>query len=80
MKKTILSFLFFFLFAGLINVLAQEGEESEDAFINPLFQSTGTSSFFDGQYINGSNWEWMHPTPSGSSLYWVQVIDANTWF
>lgn len=59
---------------------AQEAEVEEEVFFNTGVTSMPQSIFEDGQPLFASNWEWMHPTPSGSSLYWLQVLDSNTWF
>jgi photosystem II stability/assembly factor-like uncharacterized protein len=26
------------------------------------------------------SWQWRHPTPTGNTLRWCQILDANTWY
>jgi hypothetical protein len=81
MKQFALSFFLILFIFCFQNALAQEeiGDE-EQSYRNPSFTQGATQSIFeDGQQLFGSNWEWMHPTPSGNSLYWVQALDASTW-
>ncbi|MBT8392668.1 MAG: choice-of-anchor J domain-containing protein [Ignavibacteria bacterium] len=80
MSKKLLLLTLSFLLLCFSSILAQEDEEQfEEVFYNPYFQSGSSGFELDGQVIEGSDWEWLHPTPNGSTLNWVQVIDANTW-
>ncbi len=80
MKKILLSFFMFLLMFGFQTSFAQdEGEDQGQSIYNSDAVSNPQSIFEDGQQLSGSNWEWMHPTPSGNSLYWVQALDASTW-
>ena len=81
MKKILLSFFMFLLMFGFQTSFAQEeGEDQGQSIYNSGAVSNPQSIFEDSQPIAGSDWEWMHPTPSGSTLNWVQVIDATTWY
>lgn len=78
MKLILLTFLV--LLFSLSLIYAQEDEREEPSFINPGYvEFTQQSIFDDGQPVFSSNWEWMHPRPSGSTMNWVQVIDADNW-
>ncbi len=79
MKKILLSFFMFLLMFGFQTSFAQEeGEDQGQSIYNSDAISNPQSIFEDGQPIAGSDWEWLHPTPSGSTLNWVQMIDATT--
>ena len=76
MKKSLLSFFMFLLMFGFQTSFAQEEEEDQNPSIYISdFVANPQSIFEDSQPIEGSNWEWLHPTPTGSTLNWVQIID-----
>jgi photosystem II stability/assembly factor-like uncharacterized protein len=79
MKKILLSFFMFLLMFGFQTSFAQEeGEDQGQSIYNSDAINYPQSIFEDGQPITGSDWEWLHPTPSGSTLNWGQLIDATT--
>jgi photosystem II stability/assembly factor-like uncharacterized protein len=80
MTKKLLLLLLSFMLLCFSSAFAQEdGESFEEVFYNSGFQQGSSGHELDGQVIENSDWEWLHPTPNGNTLTWVQVIDANTW-
>ncbi len=67
-----------FILLGLSFSIAQEDRNQAEVFYNSGSQRAAGN--MDAQPIYNSNWQWLHPTPTGNNLRYLKVWDADNWY